>query len=46
MAVQVSKLERRVRSSLWGQNVYLELPGTSAKADARILYFTAVILTS
>ena len=27
--MQVSKLERQVRSSLWGQNVYLELPGTS-----------------
>jgi hypothetical protein len=38
MAVQVSKLERQVRSSLWGQIVYLELPGTSAKADERMLF--------
>jgi hypothetical protein len=46
MAVQVSKLERQVRSSLWGQIVYLELPGTSAKADERMLFFTCVILMS
>jgi hypothetical protein len=46
MAVEVSKLERQVRSSFWGPIVYLELPGTSAKADERMLFFTCVILTS